>query len=490
VDRLRALNQAVAERAAEEMEDYYQSLVPYAATNPSGTRDVLILAAVATVTKWGNVAGTIAADFYDQSRALAGVGGNYRAEVQAINTSAVEGTTRRLAGSLWTDTPEAALPGLRESAAHFAVQASDATMAQAAIRDPQKVRVARVPGSLAPCEYCVMLASRGFIYYSTDTAAAATAKHHACYCTFVPSWDTSNPHLDGYDPKELKDRWESGAAEEAYKSSAKERTVARISAFVPGTVKVESTHLAVLDPEKIKDYSLGNTDGTTNWDDVDRAIRDGVIENPFAQLPRLPGKEYDSLKRWQQDERLDDLRLSTNPHFGEGLVKAGDTDAYKINCQRVVHAYELRVRGFDVTAAPNGPQRTYPSTAEMWIKKDGSHPEFEPAHTEKLRQGLSDKWGDGSRHITYVDWGSGFSAHVFNSSSEATVHGNTSLWIREAQTMRQDVTGNYWRTEGLQRMMRVDDCEPSARMLLDPVYGVNGTHPILMIVSAHEQAIL
>lgn len=63
-------------------------------------------------------------------------------------------------------------------------------------------RYARVPSGTKTCAWCAMLASRGFVYASEDTAGKRNKYHADCDCMIVPSW-SKTPKLDGYDPDGL-----------------------------------------------------------------------------------------------------------------------------------------------------------------------------------------------------------------------------------------------------------------------------------------------
>lgn len=54
-----------------------------------------------------------------------------------------------------------------------------------------------------------MVASRGFVYVSEDSAIGRHHdKFHAhCDCQIVPSWDVNNPLLEGYDPDAMYERY-------------------------------------------------------------------------------------------------------------------------------------------------------------------------------------------------------------------------------------------------------------------------------------------
>lgn len=77
-------------------------------------------------------------------------------------------------------------------------------------RDSKKVRFARVPrGSKSyphGCPFCIMLASRGFVYRSKGTAGEMSHYHDGCQCMIVPGFG-DNPYVEGYNPDEYYDRW-------------------------------------------------------------------------------------------------------------------------------------------------------------------------------------------------------------------------------------------------------------------------------------------
>lgn len=80
--------------------------------------------------------------------------------------------------------------------------------------DPRKPRYARVPDGGETCSFCIMLASRGFVYRSRATAGELNHYHAHCRCRIVPGFG-SDPAAEGYDP----DFWyrlykDEGAAEE------------------------------------------------------------------------------------------------------------------------------------------------------------------------------------------------------------------------------------------------------------------------------------
>lgn len=75
------------------------------------------------------------------------------------------------------------------------------TMTRNALRDG--VRYARVPTGAETCGWCLMLASRGFVYASEKTAGATDHYHNDCDCKIMPEF--GDTEIEGYDPDALYD---------------------------------------------------------------------------------------------------------------------------------------------------------------------------------------------------------------------------------------------------------------------------------------------
>lgn len=60
-------------------------------------------------------------------------------------------------------------------------------------------RFARVPSGGRTCAFCAMLASRGFVYHTAETAGSMNRYHEDCRCEIVPGFDDDTT-IDGYDP--------------------------------------------------------------------------------------------------------------------------------------------------------------------------------------------------------------------------------------------------------------------------------------------------
>src|SRR5699024_11270809 len=63
---------------------------------------------------------------------------------------------------------------------------------------------ARVPTGAETCDFCLMLASRGFVYKTSPSAGELAKFHGDCDCAIVAVDDVNPNH---YDPDELYDRY-------------------------------------------------------------------------------------------------------------------------------------------------------------------------------------------------------------------------------------------------------------------------------------------
>ena len=68
-------------------------------------------------------------------------------------------------------------------------------------RSGRSVRYARVPIGIETCEFCNMLASRGFVYWSEEKAGKFDRYHSDCRCAVIPGYE-GDTVLDGYHPEQ------------------------------------------------------------------------------------------------------------------------------------------------------------------------------------------------------------------------------------------------------------------------------------------------
>jgi hypothetical protein len=82
------------------------------------------------------------------------------------------------------------------------------------------VRYARIPTGTDTCDFCLMLASRGAVYY--DKARAEEGSHVNCDCVTVCMGPSTS--IDGYDPDMLYDMWQGRVSATAHERAGRNGT--------------------------------------------------------------------------------------------------------------------------------------------------------------------------------------------------------------------------------------------------------------------------
>jgi hypothetical protein len=82
------------------------------------------------------------------------------------------------------------------------------------------VRYARIPTGTETCDFCLMLASRGAVYY--DQARAEEGSHLNCDCVTVCMGESTQ--IEGYDPDALYDLWQDRMNETAKRRASRRGT--------------------------------------------------------------------------------------------------------------------------------------------------------------------------------------------------------------------------------------------------------------------------
>lgn len=162
----------------------------------------------ALVAQYGDIAATMAAEWYDELRAAEGVSGRFRATPAGLalpdQVNGRLGYATRPTGPLWAGDSATLTAFLSMMANEYALQPGRDTVMQAAHKD--KAAYARVPEPGA-CKFCLMLASRGFVY-SKDTSGDSAKFHGKCRCNAMPVWDETRARVEyGYDPDALYDQY-------------------------------------------------------------------------------------------------------------------------------------------------------------------------------------------------------------------------------------------------------------------------------------------
>jgi hypothetical protein len=153
-------------------------LVSQGASAEVALRDLL----PAIVTEYGQAGAAIAADWYDDQREKAGVGGRF----SAVPVEPSDRGAQALIGwALTTATDDDALAalvagGVQRRVADHVRQ----TVSGSAVADP-KARGWRRVGDGSSCSFCSMLLGRGAVY---TESSADFKSHDRCGCSAAPEW--------------------------------------------------------------------------------------------------------------------------------------------------------------------------------------------------------------------------------------------------------------------------------------------------------------
>lgn len=200
VDRLVSSSRDIRALVARDLNAFWSTLD---LSDPGAVRDALIAFMPSLVDLYGDVAATVAADWYADVRSAAGVVGRFTPVLAAnVPASVIEPRIRYAARHLFTDTPDLARSFLVDAVGTYVLQSGRDTMIASASRDRWKPRIARVPTGATTCAFCLVLASRGAVYASVESAGKFNKYHNDCDCQVVPI-GRGDDFPDGYDPEAL-----------------------------------------------------------------------------------------------------------------------------------------------------------------------------------------------------------------------------------------------------------------------------------------------
>ena len=202
LDRLNAAQRQLVALARADMQTLFATLDP---SRPEAFRDALLEIVPTLVREYGNLAAVAAAEWYEEVSPRAFLA---RTADSTFPTVGVEQGVRYHAGALFSDSPADALAGLSGALQRYITYSGRATVARNVQLDPSRPRFARVPSGARTCAWCTLLASRGFVYLSRETAGIPGDDYHDdCDCQVTPMWDRSNAAIEGYDPDGMYDMY-------------------------------------------------------------------------------------------------------------------------------------------------------------------------------------------------------------------------------------------------------------------------------------------
>lgn len=186
VREYREAQHALVTLARNDLQDFWAALP--AGTDPARVRAALERFFPDLVTAYGTTAAVLGADWYEAMRNAPPSAASFAAALAApAATAQAQATARWAIGPLFQAEPDpvAALARLMGSTQRLVLQPARETIIGAAVRDPVRHAVARVPAGATTCQWCVMLASRGFVYQSRESAGEWAKFHDNCDCAIV-----------------------------------------------------------------------------------------------------------------------------------------------------------------------------------------------------------------------------------------------------------------------------------------------------------------
>lgn len=214
VDSLTEEVNALSSAGRQMVENVLERLVPMFADadgripgeNVAALRAAVCEAMEAVCGQVSDLAAARAAEFYDEVR-TASVGKQLGALVDAgRDSAATEGAVRALVQSVVdTGAVDRFARELGDRVDYEVKRAAAECVERNARRDPLKPKWARVPSGAETCPFCIMLASRGFVYHSERSAEGRYHGHPGCDCRIVPGFEGAD--VEGYDLNVLYDRY-------------------------------------------------------------------------------------------------------------------------------------------------------------------------------------------------------------------------------------------------------------------------------------------
>lgn len=200
VSEVRSATNELVRLAGRDLEEFWRAL--YGALSPIEFRDELLKFFPDLATTYGDPAGVIGADWYDELRRVQRQGvtvDQFRAVIAmpAPDEQSIAAAKWAL-GPTFAEEPdgELSLSRLQEVLQRLVTQPFRDSIWYAAASDPVRTGVLRMPAGLVTCRFCVMLASRGPVY-SYSASGGSTAGSTVGRGSDRSGFDASSNRLSG-----------------------------------------------------------------------------------------------------------------------------------------------------------------------------------------------------------------------------------------------------------------------------------------------------
>lgn len=212
--------------------------------NIAECREIIVQALRAIMPTYTDAAAQAGADLYDAVRAAAVGEAMGAAAISGYEPDATEGAVRAFVQDIVDGKAvEQFNAKVLDRVDRDIRRAENVSVAENASRDPLKPKYARVPTGAETCEFCLMLASRDFVYTSRGAASHA---HPRCDCRVVQGYP--GMEVEGYDPEAYLEMWRKSeelkeaqvprAQRDAIMAAMRDRLIPQYSASAPALANV------------------------------------------------------------------------------------------------------------------------------------------------------------------------------------------------------------------------------------------------------------
>ncbi len=209
-DYVNSLNE-ISAQAQKTFSDELWSVYNATGKDIDMLHDAINMLAPSIADRYGAVASTISAELWEKIY-KADTGLSAEAVIDTMDTSHLFGASSGYAFRDGRSTDaKAAIAHVAGTMGRAVRNHARATMRSNT--DRYGGRYARVPTGDKTCAFCLMLASRGFVYRSEDSAGEFDQYHDGCDCVVVASFDTDNSAIEGYSPDEYYKMYRDARAE-------------------------------------------------------------------------------------------------------------------------------------------------------------------------------------------------------------------------------------------------------------------------------------
>jgi hypothetical protein len=267
----------IVKGARRDLAEIAQALID---TPDEMKREVMLESMYGLVSDYGDAAAVESLGWYLALRAEAvGLDDGFQPSLPAqLPEDVVHASTRWALGELMKgEDLDKALKPLNGVLDRLVKKLGRESIVRAADSDPKKPRWARIPHGQT-CAWCLMLASRGWVYLDAQSAGAARQWHADCDCQIVPAWGKKTPKIAGYDPDALYAQYE--AARDAVIESKQGK-----HGYSPSLAEVASSWREMYNrgrgesvqmPKVLRDYSSG-------WPEFLELLRPGRWQHILAR---------------------------------------------------------------------------------------------------------------------------------------------------------------------------------------------------------------